>query len=207
MSPVNLSRIADWIAQNRIDPNKPITLKELTATRAIHGIKDGVKLLADGASKLTVPVNIIVSRASQSAIAAVEALGGTVTTRYYTPLAIARIRQSIMHPYISLRWDPQLLAQKKPSLLAAHAGEGMTAEDRVTGLGYQYRLPDPSSRKEIEYYRDEKNRGYLAHTVGEGEAASLYFKPRLTEEQIREARKAKGKRSSVALAREANKLW
>lgn len=204
MSPVNLSRIADWIQQSRIDPSKPITLKELVDSNAIHGIKDGVKLLADGASKLTTPINIIVSRASQSAIAAVEAVGGTVTTRYYTPQAITRIQKDLMHPYISLRWDAT--AMNKPALLEA-SSEGATPEERVSGVGYHYRLPDPSSRKEIEYYRDEKNRGYLSHTVKDGESASLYFKTPATEEEIKLARKAKGKKSSETQKLELNKLW
>lgn len=84
---------------------------------------------------------------------------------------------------------------------------GLTPEERVAGVGYQYRLPDPSSRKDIEYYRDEKNRGYLAHTVKEGENASLYFKPPATEEEIQAARKAKGRKGGDSRAKEENKLW
>lgn len=205
MSSINISTIADWIEQKRLDPRRPITLKSLVATRALRGIKDGVKLLADGASKLTVPIKIIVSRASQSAIAAVEAVGGTVITRYYTPQAITQIRKGTMHPYISLRWDP--VALEKSGLDPRRKRLGMTPEERVTGLGYQYRLPDPSSRKELEYYRDEKNRGYLAHTVKEGESASLYFKPPPTEEEIVAARRAKGKKGNEAQKRELNRMW
>lgn len=206
MSPVNLSRIQEWINQGRLNPNQPITLKELTASRAIHGIKDGIKLLADGASSLTTPINIVVSRASQAAIAAVEALGGTVTTRYYTPQAIKRIRTGKMHPYISLKWDPQAL--NKPTLLPPSTSkyDVTTPEHRVTGLGFQYRLPDPSSRKEIEYYRDPKNRGYLSHTLKEGEAPSLYFKIPLSEEEIKKLKKKSGT-SPDAKRKEENKLW
>jgi hypothetical protein len=43
---LNVDRIQQWIDQGRIDPSKPITLKELNATRCVHGIKDGIKLLA-----------------------------------------------------------------------------------------------------------------------------------------------------------------
>ncbi|NJR31303.1 mitochondrial large ribosomal subunit protein uL15m [bacterium] len=49
MSPVNLDKIQDWINQRRIDPTRPITVKELAATRVVHGVKDGIKLLARGA--------------------------------------------------------------------------------------------------------------------------------------------------------------
>ena len=46
MSPVNLDRIQSWIDQGRLDPNKTITMKELNDSRCLHGVKDGVKLLA-----------------------------------------------------------------------------------------------------------------------------------------------------------------
>ena len=59
-----------------LNPSNPITLRELCSSRAIHGIKDGVKLLARGSTALTSAVHLVVSRASRSAIQAVEALGG-----------------------------------------------------------------------------------------------------------------------------------
>jgi large subunit ribosomal protein L15 len=46
MSTVNLDRIQSWIDQGRLDPSKPITIKDLASSRCLHGIKDGVKLLA-----------------------------------------------------------------------------------------------------------------------------------------------------------------
>lgn len=46
MSKVNLDKIQSWIDQGRLDPSKPITIKELTSSRCLHGVKDGVKLLA-----------------------------------------------------------------------------------------------------------------------------------------------------------------
>lgn len=170
MSPINLDRIQDWVSQGRLDPTKPITLKELTRTRAIHGIKDGVKLLARGATTLTQPVHLVVSRASEQAIAAVEAVGGTVTTRFYTKTSIGRIRQDLTDPMVSLRWDPE--AMRNP-----HLGSTIPREEIVKNNSYQYRLPDPTDRKELEYYRDPKHRGYLAHTLKEGELPSLYWKP------------------------------
>lgn len=47
MTPLNLDRLQHWIDRGLIDPTQPITMKELFATRCVHGIKDGVKLLAD----------------------------------------------------------------------------------------------------------------------------------------------------------------
>lgn len=197
MSPINLDRIQSWINQSRIDPSKPITVKELARTRAIHGVKDGVKLLARGADTLTSRINIVVSRASAAAIAAIEALGGTVVTRYYTRYAIHRIRQGKTAPYVSLKWEPEKL--NNPALLTV--GMGSDPLQRVKGMGFQYRLPDPTGRKDIEYYRDPANRGYLAHTVGEGETPSLYHRlPRAQSDVKRVVSQQKRKAAE-------NRLW
>ncbi|CDS01911.1 related to MRPL10-mitochondrial ribosomal protein, large subunit [Sporisorium scitamineum] len=85
---VNLDKIQHWINRGLLDPSRPITAKELYETRCIHSLKDGVKILGEGAPHLESPVNLIVSRASQSAISAIEAVGGSVECRYYTPLSL-----------------------------------------------------------------------------------------------------------------------
>jgi large subunit ribosomal protein L15 len=199
MVPINLSKIQDWINQSRIDPTKPITVKELTATRAVSSIKDGIKLLAAGADTLTSPINIVVSRASASAIAAVEARGGTVTTRYYTRYAIHRIKQGKTAPYVSLKWDPDAL--QNPALAPATSiGMGSDRTARVKGMGFQYRLPDPTSRRDMEYYRDPAKRGYLAHTIRQGETPSLFYKIPRTAADIKQTQ-SKKKDATV------NRLW
>jgi len=202
MSPVNLDKIQSWIDQGRLDPSQPITLKQLSASGILGTIKDGVKLLGSGASELKTPINIIVSRASQSAIAAIEALGGTVTTRFYTPQAIRRIKEKETHPFVSLRWDP--IALNNPALNVTGAE---MLEARAKGMGFQYRLPDPSSRKDLEYYRDAKHRGYLSHLVKEGENASLYFKPPLSEEEIKVLKRESARSGRAAKRKEGDKLW
>ncbi|TKY89448.1 hypothetical protein EX895_001979 [Sporisorium graminicola] len=85
---VNLDKIQHWINRGLLDPSRPITAKELYETRCIHSLKDGVKILGEGAPHLESPVNLVVSRASQSAISAIEAAGGSVECRYYTPLSL-----------------------------------------------------------------------------------------------------------------------
>ena len=202
MSPVNLDTIQSWIDQGRINPTKPITLKELSSSRAIHVVKDGVKLLARGATALTTSVHLVVSRASQSAIAAVEALGGSVTTRYYTPQAIRKIKMGDMSPYVSLKWDQDAL-RVPPVLQIPEASDPL---NRVRGIGYRYRLPDPTSRKDMEYYRDEKNRGYLRYLVKDGQSANLFFKPPLSELEIDVIRKERGSDKKARRA-EDNRLW
>ncbi|KDN51822.1 hypothetical protein RSAG8_00371, partial [Rhizoctonia solani AG-8 WAC10335] len=89
-APVNLERIQSWIDQGRLasSPTHPITARELLLSGCIHDVHDGVKVLGDGAEFLKAPVHIESSRASQSAIKAIEALGGSVKCVYYNPLAL-----------------------------------------------------------------------------------------------------------------------
>ena len=136
-------------------------------------------------------MHIIVSRASAAAIAAVEKAGGTVTTRYYTPFSVSKIKQGLMDPIHSLESRIQVAGEAEPP----------NPEVSVyTKNGFQYRLPDPTSRKALEYYRDEAHRGYLSHTVAEGQGPSLFFKT--PEEKLK--RVVKKKKSGGG---EQNRLW
>ena len=157
MKPLNLYKIQDWIEQGRIDPSRPITIKELRESRCISNATDGVKLLAKGSEQLKTPLNIIISRASAKAISTIEAAGGSVTTRYYTPFALRRIFQGKMDPINSLQSQ-------------------IPVREEIRKTTFYNRLPDPTSRKDIEYYRDPAHRGYLSHLVPEGQGPSLFFK-------------------------------
>lgn len=166
---MNLDRLQTWINQGRIDPTRPITVKELADSRCATNIKDGIKLLARGATQLQHPLQIIVSRASASAIAAIEAAGGTITTRYYTRMAIQRILRGRTDPANSLL---------SPKHIPVVIVDGKSLSGNVgAGGGFLHRLPDPTGRKDIEYYRDPAHRGYLSHQVQEGEGPSLFHKP------------------------------
>jgi large subunit ribosomal protein L15 len=139
-------------------------------------------------------INIVVSRASADAIARIEALGGTVTTRFYSPTAIKRVLRGDSHPTVSLQASTDLISLASTSTPAlinspilsqlqsatasdAAKKEAMAALMKQLGAQYKYRLPDATARKDIEYYRDPAHRGYLAYTVKEGESPSLFFKP------------------------------
>ncbi|KAI5119105.1 hypothetical protein M0805_004875 [Coniferiporia weirii] len=89
-APINLDRLQHWIDQGRItsSPEKPITARELLLSGCVHNIHDGIKLLGDGAEHLKAPIHIVPSRASQSAIKAVEKLGGSVFCKYYNVLSL-----------------------------------------------------------------------------------------------------------------------
>ncbi|KAK3374583.1 hypothetical protein B0H63DRAFT_496067 [Podospora didyma] len=164
MIEVNLDQIQAWIDAGRLDPKKKITPRELIKSGvAGSSIKDGIKILARGKNTLRTPIDIIVSRASASAIAAIEAVGGKVTTRYYTKESIRR-----------LVYGESLSTDKALPVGPEHV-ETVLAEARATKKHY-LRLPDPTSRWDMEYYRDPAHRGYLSHTLKPGESPSLYFK-------------------------------
>ncbi|KAL8700291.1 MAG: hypothetical protein Q9224_001028 [Gallowayella concinna] len=184
MKPLNLEKVQSWVDQGRLNPSEPITVRELAKSGCVSQVKDGVKLLAKGSEKLTFPLHIVASRASASAIEAVEAAGGSVTTRYYTPQSIERIIKGKTDPIHSLQSQIALPVEKL----------GKQKE-------YPVRLPDPTSRKDIEYYRDPAHRGYLSHHLEEGQGPSLFFKAPGVGKFV--ARKTRSKGASAT----ENRIW
>ncbi|GAA5821206.1 hypothetical protein JCM11251_004512 [Rhodosporidiobolus azoricus] len=139
--PLNLDRLQHWIDRGLIDPSQPITMKELYETRCIHSVKDGVKLLGDGAEYFTTPnLHIIVSKASQSAINAIEKLDGRLIARYENRLTLRALTR-----------PASFYAKNLP----------------LPGKA------DPVSRRDILYYSNAKNRGYLALEGKERQASSV----------------------------------
>ncbi|KAG8896826.1 YmL10 [Tulasnella sp. 417] len=94
-APINLDRLQHWIDAGRLTSSaeKPITARELLLSGCIHNVKDGVKLLGDGAEQLKSPVFLELSRASKSAISAIEGKGGKVLCKYYNDLALKDLVQ------------------------------------------------------------------------------------------------------------------
>jgi large subunit ribosomal protein L15 len=74
---VNLGRVQQFIDAGRLDPSLPITTAAIFAANVVGSAKDGLRLLGKGV--LTTKASFVVEGASASAVAAVEALGGTVT--------------------------------------------------------------------------------------------------------------------------------
>lgn len=74
---VNLGLLQKFIDAKKIDAKKPITEDVLVASGLVRRVRDGVRVLAKG--DLTAKVDLTVSGASKSAIAAVEKAGGTLT--------------------------------------------------------------------------------------------------------------------------------
>ena len=71
---------------------------------------------------------------------------------------------------------------------------------------YPYRLPDPTGRKDLEYYRDPKQRGYLSWQLKEGQGPSLFFKtPGEIATGISGAKRRENK--GKAMGKGDNSLW
>ena len=79
---LNLGRIQQAVDSGLIDSKKPITVAALKEAGLIRRTKDGVRLLGQG--DLTAKLAFEITGASQSAIKAVEAKGGTVTLKSIT---------------------------------------------------------------------------------------------------------------------------
>jgi hypothetical protein len=160
LSEVNLDQIQAWIDQGRLDASKQITPKELIESGLVGSVKDGIKILSRGSLKQ--PIDVMVSRVSASAIAAIEGAGGKVLTRYYTKTSTKRLLTG------------ESVNTDKPLPLGKEHVESVLEQARKNL--FRYRLPDPTSREDIEYYRDPAHRGYLSHQLAPGESPSLYFK-------------------------------
>jgi large subunit ribosomal protein L15 len=72
----NLGKVQQAIESGKLDASQPISGEILVAAGVAQNSRDGVRLLGKGA--LTTKASFVVAGASASAIAAVEALGGTV---------------------------------------------------------------------------------------------------------------------------------
>jgi large subunit ribosomal protein L15 len=75
---VNLGLLQKFIDAKKLDIKKPITEAALVESGLVRRVRDGVRVLAKG--EFSAKVNLEVTGASKSAVAAVEAAGGTLTT-------------------------------------------------------------------------------------------------------------------------------
>ena len=82
LNEINLGRIQQAVDAGVLDGKKPITVAALKEAGLIRREKDGVRLLGNGELKAKLAFEI--TGASQSAIKAVEAKGGTVTLKSIT---------------------------------------------------------------------------------------------------------------------------
>ncbi|CAN5161596.1 50S ribosomal protein L15 [soil metagenome] len=78
LAEVNLWRLAQAIEAKKLDPKKAVDAAALLAAGVIRRERDGVRLLGKG--ELKTKIDITVYSASASAVKAIEAAGGSVTT-------------------------------------------------------------------------------------------------------------------------------
>ncbi len=74
---MNIGALQTAIDAGRLKANEPITQEMMIVAGVVSNAKGGVSLLAKGVLKTK--INVVVARASKSAVAAVEKLGGKVT--------------------------------------------------------------------------------------------------------------------------------
>lgn len=74
---INLSLLAKAIAAGRLDASKPIDEAALVASGLIRRVRDGVRVLNKG--EIGGKVDLVVTGASDAAVAAIQAAGGTIT--------------------------------------------------------------------------------------------------------------------------------
>ena len=78
LNEVNLGRVQEAVDAGRLDATAPITVDALVSAGILSRPRDGVKLL--GVGEITAKLSFEVTRASKSAVEAVEKAGGSVTT-------------------------------------------------------------------------------------------------------------------------------
>jgi len=103
---LNLGQLQYFIDRGRLDTSKPITMKELYNAKCIKKIKEGVKLLGRDAHKLKSSVHLELSATSLFAKQAVEALGGTVTTVYFTKPGLRALFKPEVYDHLPGRAAP-----------------------------------------------------------------------------------------------------
>ncbi|ESK96827.1 50s ribosomal protein l15 [Moniliophthora roreri MCA 2997] len=131
-APINLDRLQHWIDQGKItsSPENPITARELLLSGCVHDVHNGIKLLGDGSQHLRSQVYMVVSRASTSAIEAIEAQGGKVVCQYYNTLAL--------HDCVKGRTDRTQAAPTRRSDIVwygKHQNRGYLASETLKTLG------------------------------------------------------------------------
>jgi len=169
MLSLNVGTIQDFIDMgrlsletNRSDGIPMWTMKDLldAGMFTASSVKHGIKLLAKGKEKLNTPFKLEISRASETAIDAVEAIGGEVTTVHYNRLAL----RALLKPH-------------KFGVAGSATAKNNQEEDDEGGYGFASEaLPNRNNSKTPRalpkfarpppkwqpYYTNWKNRGYLS---------------------------------------------
>lgn len=151
--PLNVGKVQDYVTMGRLVPERSdgvLTMRDFVKAGMFpaSSIKSGVKLLADGKEFLKDKLLIEVPWASSSAIQAIEAKGGYVTTVHYNRLALRAHLKPHKFPTKPEGMQAGVVEEEE---------EGATTEHDKHLLPKRARPPP----KYMQYYTDYEKRGYL----------------------------------------------
>jgi large subunit ribosomal protein L15 len=117
---INIQKILYLIYKGRIDPAKPIGVKEIFYAGGVGKVVDGIKLLSRGADNLKhfPKLDLIVQSATEKAIHAIKECGGSITvshgTRLYNRYLLkpAKFTKQLVEPYPSFKRVKRMLRLK-----------------------------------------------------------------------------------------------
>ncbi len=124
-STINIQKILYLIHKGRIDPTKPIGIKELFYSGGVSKVVDGIKLLSRGMEHLKnfPPLNIEVQSATEKAINGIKENGGSITiihgTKLFNRFIIkpAKFTRQLNEPYPSFKKVRRILRLKDKGAL------------------------------------------------------------------------------------------
>lgn len=97
--PMDMHSLQRMIDLGRVDAKSPIDLASITNTRLIRvnaeNQEHGLWLTEEGSDTFTACINIEIQWASEVVIAAIERNGGRITTRYYDPLSLQALSDTL----------------------------------------------------------------------------------------------------------------
>jgi large subunit ribosomal protein L15 len=150
---LNLGRIQAAVDAGRLDGKKPITVEALQQAGLIRRAKDGVRLLGNG--ELKAKLAFEVTGASQSAIKAVEAKGGTVTLKSITGREAPAADKIKADKTAAKRAAKAAAAAKGGKKKAAQEGdEAAPAEGKAAAKGGELK-PDEAEAKQKPAKKDK----------------------------------------------------
>jgi large subunit ribosomal protein L15 len=108
---VNLIDLVYAYRKHRIDITKPLTMRALFEGSIINKCPYGVKILGKGLMEfkhLNVPMHLEVSDASETAIEAIKAAGGTIKVVYHTETTLKKHIKphKFMNPNVKIPMPP-----------------------------------------------------------------------------------------------------
>ena len=149
---LNLGRVQAAVDAGRLDGKKPITVEALQQAGLIRRAKDGVRLLGNG--ELKAKLAFEVTGASQSAIKAVEAKGGTVTLKSITGRAAPAADKIKADKTAAKRAARAAAAKGGKKKAAQDADEASPAEGKAAAKGGEPK-PDEGEAKQKPAKKDK----------------------------------------------------